>query len=535
MPSRHHVLITDGIHQAAVDILQPHCEVTVKNKLSADELTGLLGSLSGMMVRSATRVTDETIAHAPGLKIIGRAGVGTDNIDLKAATRHGIIVVNSPGGNTEAAAEHTIGMIFALARRIPVADKAVKAGGWRDKSMTGVELRGKTLGIVGFGKIGRRVARVFQRVGMTVLVHDPFLSESVAQELNVTPVELAELYAQSDFITLHAPKLPETEKMLNTEAFAQMKDGVRLVNCARGSLIDETALAEAIGAGKVAGAALDVFDSEPPALDTPLFTYSDQLITTPHLGASTEEAQINVAVDIAEQFIEFFEKGTAQNAVNIPALRYEFIEPVKAYLPMAEVLGNFIRQLSSSGAVQLELTAHGDYAQHNLQPVLLAALKGFLSHAREGVNYVNALLVAEEEGIAVKESRAPKSSKNLYTNLLTLTLTTDKAAYSVSGSVLSDEMFRIVEVNGYPANLEASRYLLLCPHTDQPGMVGQIANILGQHHINISAMDVARQGQAAGGESIMIFNLDDPVGEAVLEQIKTVGGVLRAKFIELPV
>ena len=465
------------------------------------------------------------------MQIVGRAGVGTDNIDLKTATRCGVIVVNSPGGNTVAAAEHTIGMIMALSRHIPEADRIVKSGGWRSSALTGVELSGKTLGVVGFGKIGRRVATVFQRMGMRILVFDPFLSAQMAEELKVESVSLETIYAESDFITLHAPKTPETDHLLNTAAFDQMKGGVRIVNCARGGIIDESALCAALTAGKVAGAALDVFEHEPLGPSDPLLAFGDKVITTPHLGASTEEAQVNVARDVAEQILTFFQTGTAQSAVNIPALRKEILDPVRLYMPMAEQIGHLVRQISPGGPTQVELMAGGALSHENLTPLMLAMLKGLLGYAREGVNYVNAQLIAEEEGIAVKESRSPRSGN--YLNLLTVNLTTDTGSYTVSGTLISDKLYRIVGLNGYPANIVPSRYLLLTPHIDKPGMIAKVATILGQNSINVSALEVARKGNEAGGESMMVFNLDNALSAHVLKEIESLDGITGTRFIEL--
>ncbi len=529
--SKPRVLVTDGIHEIAAQILQSGCEVLYEPTLSLADFQKQLPTLDGLMVRSGIQVDSSVLKQAPQLKIVGRAGVGTDNIDLKAATHQGIIVVNSPGGNTNAAAEHTIGMMMALARHIPQADRAVKSGKWRSKEMTGVELAGKFLGVIGFGKIGRRVASVFQRLGMQILVYDPFLSQQMAEELKVQSVDFETLLASADFLTLHAPKTADTEHLLNTSAFAKMKTGVRIVNCARGGIIDETALIEALQSGKVAGAALDVFAKEPLPPEDPLLALGDRVITTPHLGASTEEAQVNVARDVAEQILEYFEQGIAQNAVNIPALRREVLEPVKAYMAMAEQMGCFARQLARGGITQVELIAGGSLSQENLTPLTLASLKGLFQDIREGVNYVNALGVAEAEGIAVKESRSPRAGN--YLNLLTVQLTTDQGFTRVSGSLISETLYRIVELNGYPANLELTDYILLTPHVDKPGMIAQVATLLGQNSINVSSLQVARKGAAAGGESMMVFNLDNALAPALLRQIEALDGILSTQFIQL--
>ncbi len=525
------VLVCDGIHDIANTILQDSCDVLFEPKWSQAEVEARLPEMSGLLVRSATQVTPAMFAASSGLKIVGRAGVGTDNIDLKAATRHGVIVVNSPGGNTTAAAEHTIGMIMALARHIPEADRIVKGGGWRSKTLTGVELSGKNLGVVGFGKIGRKVASVFQRMGMRILVYDPFLSAQMAEELKVESVSIDQVLEDADFITLHAPKTPETENLLNAAAFDRMKSGVRIVNCARGGIIDESALIEALESGKVAGAALDVFQSEPLSPNDPLLKLGDKVITTPHLGASTEEAQVNVARDVAEQILEYFKTGTAQSAVNIPALKKEILEPVRNYMPMAEQMGQLIRQISKGGIIQIELVAGGTLSHENMVPLTLAVLKGLLGFAREGVNYVNASVIAEEEGISVRESKSPRSGN--YLNLLTVNLTTDTGVYSVAGSLIAEKIYRLVAINECPANIEPSQYLLLTPHIDKPGMIAKVTTVLGQNRINVSALQVARKGIEAGGESMMVFNLDNPISAEILRQIEALDGILGAKFIEL--
>lgn len=529
--SKPKVLVIDGVNEVACDILKTACDVIFEPKLTQDNLEkALLDGIDGLMVRSASQVTAEMIEKSLSLKIVGRAGVGTDNINLKAATKKGVIVVNSPDGNTEAAAEHTMAMIFTLCRHIPQADKIVKAGGWKNSSLTGVELSGKTLGVIGFGKIGQRVASVFQKLGMNVIVSDPFLSQQHAEALQVTPVDLEALYAQADVITLHAPKTPETQHLINATSIAKMKRGVRIVNCARGGIIDEQALIAGIEAGQIAGAALDVFESEPLPATSALINLGDKIILTPHLGASTEEAQINVAEDVAEQIRDYFLHGVAKSAVNIPAFRKEILEPVKAYMPLAEWMGQLIRQISKGGATSLEIVSAGDLAKHNISPVTLAALKGFLGVAREGVNYVNAKVTAEEMDITVLETRSEKA--NNYTNLLRLNLITDSGEASVAGTLISPNRFHIVELSGYQAMIQPSQYMLVAPHEDKPGMIAQISAVLGAAKINVSGLQVARKSTQAGGQSMMVFNLDDPVPTSALEAIHAIDGIQEPVFLE---
>ncbi len=534
MPERPRVLITDQINPQAAEILKDSCDIVYEPKLSHDDLLARIETADALMIRSASTVSADVIARATRLKIVGRAGVGTDNIDVPAATQKGIIVVNSPEGNTIAASEHTIGMLMALARHIPEGDASMKSGQWIRSKLMGVEVFGKTLGVIGLGRIGRRVAKTCLSMGMKVNVFDPFLSKAMAEELGVASVPLEEVLEKSDFITIHAPKTRETQNLLNAETLARCKRGVRIINCARGGIVDEAALAQAIRAGHVAGAAIDVFDQEPPAPDNPLLNlgaHAPQVVLTPHLGASTEEAQVNVALDVAEQIRDYFAFGYAKNAVNIPLLRQDILDPVKHYMPMAEVLGRFVRQMATGAAQAVEITAKGELSQYRAEPLTLAVLKGLLSHAREGVNYVNAPAIAAESGLQVKESSTRQADN--YLNLLEVKLTTDERTYTVSGTLISDEIFRIVEMDGYRMTLEPSPFILLAPHRDQPGMIAGVATPMGNAGVNISALQVARRGSEAGGESIMVFNLDSPPPDAVLAAIRAQEGIFGTLLIRL--
>jgi len=528
------VLITDSINLQAAEILKDDCEVIYEPKLSHEELLTKIDTVDALMIRSASTVSEDVLAKAHRLRIVGRAGVGTDNIDVATATKQGVIVVNSPEGNTIAASEHTVGMLMALARHIPEGDATLKNGQWIRSKLVGVEVYGKTLGVVGLGKIGRRVAKACLALGMKVNVFDPFLSKAMADELGITSVTFDEVLEKSDFITIHAPKTRETTNLFNRETFARCKPGLRIVNCARGGIINEEALAEAIENGQVAGAALDVFEQEPPNPDGPLFklgAHANKLVLTPHLGASTEEAQVNVALDVAEQIREFFQHGYAKSAVNIPLLRQDMLDPVKHYMPMAEVLGHFIRQMAKGAAQSVEITAKGDLSQHRTEPLTLAVLKGLLSTAREGVNYVNAPSIAEENGIQVKEASTKKAGN--YLNLLEVKLTTEDRAYTVSATLISEEIFRIVEVDGYQMALKPTAYILMTPHHDRPGMIAKVATVLGEANVNISALQVARKGPSAGGESIMVFNLDNPPSDELLAKIGKLEGIYGSLYINL--
>ncbi|MDX2084130.1 MAG: phosphoglycerate dehydrogenase [Candidatus Melainabacteria bacterium] len=528
------VLITDNIHPQACDILQGVAEVVYQPKLSAAELTEAIAEMDGLMIRSASEVTESVLSAANKLKIVGRAGVGTDNIDLPAATRRGVIVVNSPEGNTVAAAEHTIGLIFSLARHIPEADRSLKQGQWKRKELTGVELFGKTLGLVGLGKIGSRVAKACLTLGMKVQVYDPFISESAAQQLGVSLVSLDDIWRASDFITFHVPKTRETLHLLNRNTLARCKRGVRIINCARGGLIDEQALYDELQSGHVAGVALDVFEQEPPPADHPLLTLGERVVVTPHLGASTEEAQVNVAIDVAEQLRDFFRDGVARSAVNIPLLRKEMLDPVRHYMPMAETLGRLVRQLAEGPPESLEVVAQGALAEHKPQPLTLAVLKGLLSTAREGVNYVNAPFLAEELGLRVQESTSKHSGN--FTNRLTVTLKTGVRHYTVAATLIAGDRFQIVSVDDYPASLEPTPHILLTPHKDQPGMIAKVATVLGDRGINVSALQVGKRpgnGPGSDGASVMIFNLDCALPEEALSAMVAIEGIHGATYVRL--
>lgn len=527
------VLITDNIHPQAAEILEGTCQVVLEPKLSHAELLERIPHVDGLMIRSASTVSADVLAVADRLRIVGRAGVGIDNIDLAAATKKGIIVVNSPEGNTVAASEHTIGMLMALSRYIPQGDASLKQAQWIRSKLVGVEVYGKTLGVVGLGKIGRRVAKVCLALGMKVNVFDPFLSKAMAEELGINVVSMDEIFEHSDFITIHAPKTKDTQNLFNRESFKRCKHGVRLINCARGGIINEADLAEAIREGIVSGAALDVFEQEPPDFQGPLFApeLANRLVLTPHLGASTEEAQTNVALDVAAQLQAYFEKGFANNAVNIPLLRPDLLDPIKHYMPMAEVLGNFIRQRSQGAPQSVEIIAKGDLSQHRIEPLTLAVLKGLLADAKEGVNYVNAPAIAEESGIQVKTA-STRASGN-YLNLLEVRLTTEAGIFTVSGTLISEEIFRLVEMDGYQMALKPTSHILIAPHHDRPGMIAGVATVLGTAGVNISALQVARKGTEAGGESVMVFNLDNAIDQSILAAIRNLEGIYGSLYITL--
>ncbi len=524
------VLVSDPIDQVGIDILSQVAQVDIKTDLSPDALVQVIPDYDALMIRSGTKVTQAVIDAGKQLKIIGRAGVGVDNVDVPAATRRGILVVNSPEGNTVAAAEHAVAMMFALSRYIPDANQSVKAGGWDRKSFTGVEVYKKTLGIVGLGKIGAHVAGIARSMNMRLLAYDPFLSNERAEQLGCQLVELDFLFREADYITLHLPKTTETYHLVNAEAIAKMKPTVRIVNCARGGIIDEAALVEAVQQGRIAGAALDVYENEPLEADSPLRAQGKNLVLTPHLGASTEEAQVNVAVDVAEQIRDVLLGLPARSAVNIPGLRPEVMEKMRPNLQLAETLGNLVSQLAGGRIEALNVRLQGELASSDSQPVVVAALKGLLSNAlQERVNYVNASIEAKERGIRVVETR--DASVRDYTGSLYLTAQSSVGEHSVSGALLGDSEIRITSVDGFPVNVPPSRYMLFTVHRDMPGLIGKIGSLLGSFNVNIASMQVGRK--IVRGDAVMVLSIDDPLPEGILAEIMKEPGIRDAYTVTL--
>ncbi|MBE9179419.1 phosphoglycerate dehydrogenase [Oculatella sp. LEGE 06141] len=523
------ILVSDPIDQVGIDILSQVAQVDVKTNLPAAELVKIISEYDALMIRSGTQVTQEIIEAGTHLKIIGRAGVGVDNVDVPAATRRGIVVVNSPEGNTVAAAEHAIAMMLSMSRYIPDANQSVKSGKWDRKSFTGVEVYKKTLGIVGLGKIGSHVAQVARAMGMRLLAYDPFLSMERAEQMGVHLVELDLLLQESDYITLHLPKTPETYHLINAEAIAKMKPTVRIVNCARGGIIDEAALAEAVKDGKIAGAALDVYEAEPLG-ESPLRSLGKEMVLTPHLGASTEEAQVNVAIDVAEQIRDVLLGLPARSAVNIPGLRPDLLEKLRPYLQLAETLGNLVSQLTGGRIESLNIKLQGDLATNESQPIVVAALKGLLSHAlQERVNYVNATIEAKERGIHVIETR--DAAVRDYTGSLELAAKGSLGEHSVTGAILGDNEIRITSLDNFPINVPPSRYMLFTVHRDMPGIIGKIGSLLGSFNVNIASMQVGRK--IVRGDAVMVLSIDDPLPEGILAEITKVPGIRDAYTVTL--
>jgi D-3-phosphoglycerate dehydrogenase len=481
-----------------------------------------------MIVRSQTKVNARVIAAADNLKVIGRAGVGVDNVDLEAATNKGVIVLNAPDGNTISTAEHTIGMIMALARSIPQACSSLKAGRWERKSFTGVEVNGKTLGIIGMGRIGTEVAKRMMAMGMTLVAFDPFLTEEKATKMGVSLVTLDELLAAADFITVHTPLTKETKGILNAETLARTKKGVRIINCARGGIIEEDALADAIEAGQVAGAALDVFTAEPPTnqrlLELP------QVIVTPHLGASTAEAQLNVAIDVAVEMAKVLKEEPFKNAVNMPTVRPEVMKVLTPYFPLAEKLGILIGQLSEGRLQRLEVEYSGEIANYELAPLTTLVVEGLLKPILNGeVNKVNARVIAKQRGLKIAERK--EATDPDYNNKIRLKAVTDRGEHVVAGTFFRQNDLRLVEIDGYHFEVVPEGHLLIAPHKDQPGIIGQVGTILGAAGINIAYMQVGRK--EIGGTAIMVLTVDHEVPTAVLKQLSGIKGLAQPVQVQL--
>jgi D-3-phosphoglycerate dehydrogenase len=522
------VLVSDPIDQAGLDVLSQVAQVDLKTGLPPEELVKLIPDYDALMIRSGTKVTQDIIEAATNLKIIGRAGVGVDNVDVQAATRQGIVVVNSPEGNTIAAAEHALAMMMALSRHIPEANQSVKNHVWDRKRFIGTEVYKKTLGIVGLGKIGSHVAEVGKALGMKLLAYDPFISQERADRLGCSLVDLDFLFSEADYITLHIPKTSETTHLIDRAALAKMKPTVRIINCSRGGIVDEDALLEALQAGKIAGAALDVFEQEP--LGESQLRELDSVILTPHLGASTAEAQVNVAIDVAEQIRDVLLGLPARSAVNIPGLTPAVMEKLRPYLKLAETLGNLVGQLAGGRIEQLTVRLQGELATNESQPLVVASIKGLLSQAlRERVNYVNAAIEAKERGIRIIETR--DASQRDYAGSLHLEARGSMGEHSVTGTLLSNGEIRITDLDEFPINVPPTNYMLFTLHRDMPGIIGKIGSLLGSFNVNIASMQVGRK--IVRGDAVMALSLDDPLPEAILSEIKEITGIRDAYPVKL--
>ncbi len=520
------VLISDALSPAAVQIFRDRgVEVDFQPKLGADKekLAAAIGDFDGLAVRSATKVTSKILDKAKGLKVIGRAGIGVDNVDIPAATAKGIIVMNTPFGNSITTAEHAVSLMLALARQIPQADASTQSGKWEKNRFMGVEITSKTLGIVGCGNIGSIVADRAHGLRMKVIAYDPFLSPERARDLGVEKVELAELFKRADFVTLHTPLTEKTKNIIDAKALAAMKKGVRIVNCARGGLVDERALRAALDSGHVAGAAFDVFTEE-PATANPLFGHPN-VVCTPHLGAATTEAQENVALQIAEQMSDYLLRGAISNAVNFPSITAEEAPRLRPFVELAEKLGSFAGQLTETGVNKVQLSYEGVVAGMNTKALTSAAVAGLLRPMLQDVNVVSAPIVAKERGIVIEEMTREGHSD--YESLITVTVVTERQTRSVSGTVFADGRPRIVNIKGIRMDAEFGPSMIYITNLDKPGFIGRFSSTLGEAGINIATFHVGRD--FPGGNAIALIEIDGDLPPAVLAAVRALPQVQQAK------
>ncbi len=524
------VLITDGLSPKGMEVFRqvPEIEVQVRHKISPEELLQIADRYDALIIRSATKVSGELIRAGKRLKVIGRAGVGVDNIDVEAATAQGVVVMNTPTGNTITTAEHTIALLLALIKNVFPATASLKTRRWEKGKFLNVELYNKTLGIIGLGRIGSEVAKRAKGFAMRVIAYDPFISAEVASRLGVELIDLEEVYRQADFITLHVPLGPETYHMINRETLSLMKRGVRIINCARGGIVDEEALYEAMMTGHVAGAAFDVFEDE-PSTASPLIGL-ENFICTPHLGAATAEAQENVAIAIAQQVVDYLAKGVIRNAVNAFSIEPELLRKIQPYLILAEKLGRLNSQLAEGRFEEIRIDYTGEVATYDITPVTAAVVKGVLEPLTAGnVNIVNALPFARQRGIRVVESKS--SQEEDYANLISLTIQTDRGESLVAGTLFSRREPRVVRIDEFSLEAIPEGYLLIFSNLDVPGVIGRIGTLLGQNQVNIAGMVLGRE--KPGGRAVSVVNVDSAIPTPVLEQIRRMPNIVYAKLVRV--
>ena len=525
------VLVKEKISAAGIELLREHFDVEVRTDMTDAELKEQINDYDALIVRSATKVTADMLDASTRMRIIGRAGSGVDNIDVKAATKKGIVVANAPESNAIAAAEHAIALMMAQARQIPQAHVSLKAGKWERSKFGGVELTGKTLGLIGLGRIGMIVAQRAKGLRMEVIAYDPFVSSDRFRENGLEQAEsLDDVYAKADFITVHLPKMPETMGIVNDEAFAKMKDCVRIVNAARGGIIDEEALVRALESGKVASAGLDVFTQEPPPADFPLLAF-DNVVATPHLGASTEEAQDKAGTMIAEQVTAGLLGRFVSNAVNIPSVSAEAMETVGPFLPLAEILGRLVIAISDGPMEDFTIQYDGQVAEQDTRLLTVAVIKAMLEgRVEDVVNYVNASSIAEERGLKVSEVKDRRLRD--FTNLITVTARTGKGEFSAAGTTIGPKHRpRLVQIYGHDIDIDPAKHMAFFRYDDIPGMIGRVGTVLGDRGINIAFMNVGRK--KTGGAAVMGVALDDPIPQAVLDEILGMEGFTEARAVEL--
>ncbi len=528
----HRVLVADKLAAQGMQILKtaPDIEVDEGGGFKPAELAAKIPPYHGLIIRSSSTVTAEVVAAAANLRVIGRAGIGVDNIDVEAATKKGIVVMNTPAGNNVTTAEHAVSMMLALARSIPQATASMKGGKWEKGRFIGSEVHRKILGIIGIGNIGSLMAERALGLKMQVIAYDPFISTEAAQRLGVELVSLDELYARADFISIHTPLMPETRGLVGATAFAKMKKGVRVINCARGGILDEEALAAAIRDGKVAGAALDVFAQEPPPPDHPLLQL-DQVICTPHLGAATDEAQINVAIAIAQQVVNYLTRGVIQDAVNVPSISPELLDVLGPYLSLCDKLGSLQAQLLAAAPREVSIEYAGEVANYDVKSLTLAVLRGLLSRVLDSsaVNYVNAPAIARERGIKVVESRTSQSKGFL--NLVTVHVNSAKGTTIAAGAVFGQRVIRLVRINDFFLDADPEGYILMLNNRDVPGVVGAVGSLLGEAKVNIARLELGRE--KIGGMAISLIHVDDAIPNPVMERLRTLPNIISAQLIKL--
>jgi len=526
------ILVSDDVSESGLQPLRDAGFIVEKKlKLAPDDLRAALTDCSGMIVRSETKVTADLLDAAKYLRVIGRAGVGVDNIDVPAATARGIVVMNAPDGNTITTAEHTIALLVALARRVPQANSSLKSGKWERKNFIGTELQGKTLGIIGLGRIGRVVASRAHALGMKIVAYDPFIVSEQTRDLEIDSASFDEVLTRADFLTVHTPLTADTRSLIDANALAKMKQGARIINCARGGLVDEAALFDAIKSGKIAGAALDVFEQEPPPPDHPLLAL-DQVIVTPHLGASTTEAQEGVAFTVAEQMRDFLLTGALRGAVNLPAIDQKQLTMLQPYISLAESLGRFHAQLTNSAIREVRLVFAGELVDVDAAPVTRAFLSGLLRDVSARVNVVNAFLIAEERGISVTTSyvRGSNAASAMRTSVVSAS-----GEQASSGSVFTTaEGYgegRITKINGFRIEAVPRGFMLVMHNRDVPGVIGRVGTILGDAGVNISAFHLGRHER--GGEAMAVIEIDGPLSNETISEIRSFSPIISAQQIEL--
>jgi D-3-phosphoglycerate dehydrogenase len=505
-------------------------DLDVRKSTPKEELAGIIGGYDAIVIRSATKLTADLIEAGKNLRVIGRAGIGVDNVDVEAATKKGIVVMNTPEANAITTAEHTITLMLSLARQIPQAHASIKTGKWERSKFKGIEIYGKTLGCIGLGNIGKLVAERALGLKMNVIAYDPFLSKEAAERIGVELVTLDELLKRSDIITIHTPLTPETKDLINKDTIEKTKKGIVFINCARGGVINEKDITEAIKSGRVAGAAFDVYVNEPPEEGNPLLTLDENVVFTPHLGASTEEAQTKVGVAIAEQIVDFLKNGVVKNAVNMPSVSLEVLKTMRPYLNLAEKLGSLQGQICKGGVEEIHIEYDGEVSELDTSPLTVAALKGFLTPMMDVVvSHVNAPVIAEERGIKVIESKSSQTKD--YRSLISIKVKTEGGESHVSGTIFGKEEPRFVRINGVTIDVVPKGYLLVSENYDRPGFIGAMCTLLGENGVNIGLLHLGRE--AIGGRAIVFTNVDSPVPANVIEKISKLPDIISVTQVNL--